>query len=130
MQELGLQRSVYFLPSFTDRQRALILAASRGVLYTPRFEHFGIVPLEAMASGTPVVACNSGGPTESIPEGVGGLLCDPTPAAWAAAMARLCDGGAAADMGRNARLHVQRHFGRQVFGDKLNEIVARTSAGT
>ena len=29
-------------------------------------EHFGIVPLEGMAAGRAVCACNSGGPLESI----------------------------------------------------------------
>lgn len=29
-------------------------------------EHFGIVPLEGMAAGRAVIACNSGGPLESI----------------------------------------------------------------
>lgn len=38
------------------------------LLYTPANEHFGIVPVEAMGCGVPVLACNSGGPTESILE--------------------------------------------------------------
>ena len=74
------------LRSFTDRQRALLLAAGTAVLYTPPREHFGIVPLEAMAASRPVVASNSGGPCESVVHRETGLLCEPTPVAFAGAM--------------------------------------------
>jgi alpha-1,3/alpha-1,6-mannosyltransferase len=52
-------------------------------------EHFGMVPLEAMAAQRPVVACASGGPVESIVDGVTGYLCPPMPGAFADAAARL-----------------------------------------
>ncbi|KAL5732123.1 hypothetical protein ACHQM5_004777 [Ranunculus cassubicifolius] len=42
-------------------------------------ENFGIVPLETVAAHKPIIACNSGGPVESIIDGVTGFLCDPTP---------------------------------------------------
>ena len=52
-------------------------------------EHFGIVPLEAMAHSRPVIACNSGGPRESVQHGLTGFLCAPTPRAFAEAMQRV-----------------------------------------
>lgn len=75
--------------SFTDRQRALLLAACTAVIYTPQREHFGIVPLEAMAAGRPVIACDSGGPQESVVDGITGFLCEPTTDAFAGAMQSL-----------------------------------------
>ncbi len=45
------------------------------LLYTPDREHFGIVPLEAMSIGLPVIAVNSGGPTESVLHEKTGFLC-------------------------------------------------------
>ncbi|RMZ57053.1 hypothetical protein APUTEX25_002285, partial [Auxenochlorella protothecoides] len=40
--ELGVAGAVAFLPSFTDAQRAALLASARAVLYTPTDEHLGI----------------------------------------------------------------------------------------
>ena len=77
------------MQSFTDTERSALLAAAAAVVYTPANEHFGIVPLEAMAAGRPVLACNSGGPTESVLHGRTGLLAEPEPAAFASAMAQL-----------------------------------------
>lgn len=124
----GVADAVRFLPSFSDRQRALLLAACAGVLYTPQREHFGIVPLEAMAAGRPVVACDSGGPTESVADGATGFLRPPEAAAWADAMAALLAHGIAARMGAAARRHVQARFARAAFGEALNEQVVALAA--
>lgn len=117
--ELGISGRVAFLPSFREPERVALLEACTGVLYTPENEHFGIVPLEAMAAGRPVIACASGGPLESIAGDQTGFLCDPTPAAFAQAMARLLEPGTAARMGSAAYEHVRQGFSREVFGDKL-----------
>lgn len=126
--QLGVEEAVAFLPSFSDRQRALLLAACQAVVYTPQHEHFGIVPLEAMASGRPVIAVNNGGPTESVLSGRTGQLCEPTAAAFADAYAQLLDAKVAAKMGAAARKHVVGTFSRAAFGDRLNEHVQALAA--
>lgn len=78
-----------FVLSFSDAERDALLAACRALLYSPQNEHFGITPLEAMAASRPVIACNSGGPLESIRDGVTGFLVEPEPGAFADAMAPL-----------------------------------------
>ncbi|KAJ2922526.1 hypothetical protein H1R20_g14557, partial [Candolleomyces eurysporus] len=59
---------VLILLNFTTAQRTALLRSpsTLALLYTPENEHFGIVPIEAMACGVPVLACDSGGPLESI----------------------------------------------------------------
>jgi glycosyltransferase involved in cell wall biosynthesis len=45
-------------------------------LIFPGEEDFGIVPVEAMACGTPVLAYNRGGATETVDRGISGLFFD------------------------------------------------------
>jgi glycosyltransferase involved in cell wall biosynthesis len=53
-------------------------AAANVFALPSRYEPFGIVMLEAMASGVPVAATREGGPSKVIEHGVDGLLVDPT----------------------------------------------------
>ncbi|KAF1363001.1 mannosyltransferase [Lizonia empirigonia] len=68
--------SVLFLHSVPNAFKTTLLSTSRLLVYTPRNEHFGIVPLEAMLAGTPVLAANEGGPTETVISGQTGWLRD------------------------------------------------------
>jgi alpha-1,3/alpha-1,6-mannosyltransferase len=81
---------VTFLLNFTTDQRSALLRSALALLYTPTNEHFGIGPVEGMLCGLPVLACNSGGPTESVlvepTEERTGWLCPPDPQAWADAL--------------------------------------------
>ncbi|KAF5839212.1 hypothetical protein DUNSADRAFT_1348 [Dunaliella salina] len=125
VRELDLHDRVRFVVSFTDSQRAALLAACTAVVYTPQFEHFGIVPLEAMAAKKPVIAVNNGGPVETVAHEETGYLCEPTPAAFASAFRQLLcvseDGGTsdARQMGEAAKARVQAQFSRAAFGCKL-----------
>lgn len=53
------------------------LKASDLFLLPARNESFGIVYIEAMAMGLPVIGCNAGGAREIITDGVHGYLCEP-----------------------------------------------------
>ena len=65
---------VTFVRSFSDAQKRYLLESCTAVVYTPSNEHFGIVPIEAMAACRPVVAVSSGGPLESVVDGETGFL--------------------------------------------------------
>jgi glycosyltransferase involved in cell wall biosynthesis len=74
-------------------------------------EPFGLVPLEAMACGTPVVGVQEGGVQESILHKHTGLLVDRDPVQFAAAVQNLLSNPAlASEYGRNGREHVLRHW--------------------
>lgn len=93
-------------------------------------EHFGIVPLEAMASCKPVIACNSGGPVETIKNGVTGFLCDPSPRDFCLAMAKLIQKPEMAErMGREARLHIAKSFSTKTFGNHLHQYLVDVTRG-
>lgn len=74
---------VLFLYSISHDQKLYLLKKSCCLIYTPQNEHFGIVPVESMYCGTPVVAANSGGPLETIRDGETGYTTDPTPEKFA-----------------------------------------------
>ncbi len=63
-----------------------LYAGAKGLLF-PGIEDFGIVPVEAQAAGTPVLALRGGGALETVVEGQTGLFFDEaTPAAIRAAL--------------------------------------------
>ncbi|MGZ7167645.1 MAG: glycosyltransferase [Halobacteriota archaeon] len=55
-----------------------LYARCKGVVYTPIDEDFGLVPVEAQASGKAVVGVNEGGLRETVRNGETGLLVPPT----------------------------------------------------
>lgn len=57
---------VIFFPSVKNSIKNAALKSAQLLLYTPTFEHFGIVPVESMLNKTPVLAIDRGGPLESI----------------------------------------------------------------
>lgn len=67
--------TVEFLGLVNDEQLGNLYAKSRGLIF-PQEEDFGIVPLEAMASGRPVIAYRGGGALETVVEGETGVFFD------------------------------------------------------
>ncbi|XP_068652153.1 uncharacterized protein [Aristolochia californica] len=120
----GVSDRVTFVPSCSTAERNRLLSECLCVIYTPKDEHFGIVPLEAMAAQKPVIACNSGGPVETVKSEVTGFLCNPTPEEFSGAMAKLISSPDMAEtMGKRARQHVSEVFSTKIFGNKLNSFV-------
>jgi glycosyltransferase involved in cell wall biosynthesis len=83
-----------------------------GVVLLPGVEDFGIVPVEAQACGTPVVAFAEGGALETVVDGVTGTLVASRSAdAWAGAIRNTLDARLPAEA---IRAHALR-FGRKHF---------------
>jgi len=122
---LGIAPQVEFVTSPDDARRRRLLSSARVVVYTPEREHFGYVPLEAMAAGRPVVAVAEGGPAETVLDGETGFLCAPTAPAFADAMAVVIgDPRLAERLGRAGRAHVARAFSRDAFGARFAAALA------
>jgi glycosyltransferase involved in cell wall biosynthesis len=118
------------LPS--DEDLAALYRSCRAVLFTAFNEDWGIVPLEAMRFGKPVIATDRGGPRESVQHGVQGFLEEPRPDAFAARMAELArDPGRARALGRAGHERA-RLFSWDAFAQRLDAVmddaVARPAA--
>ena len=122
-----LSGSVVFLLSFSHAQRSALLARALAILYTPQHEHFGIVPVEAMYAQRVVIACNSGGPVESIEQGVTGWLCEPEAERFSEAMVQVMEMGVERreEMGRRGRERVKDKFAMDRFVGAFEEAIQR-----
>jgi D-inositol-3-phosphate glycosyltransferase len=74
---LGVADRVHLYGSVLREEMPMLLRSADVVAATPWYEPFGIVPLEAMACGIPVVASAVGGMLDTVDDGVTGSLVPP-----------------------------------------------------
>ena len=96
-----------------------------------RWEGFGLTPLEAMASGVPVVAADVGAFSELIEQDRTGVVvpADDLGAMTAAADAYMRDAGRCEAEGAAGRDHVSRNFALETEAVRLVEIYRRLANG-
>lgn len=88
--ELGLHTTVQFLGARDQAQLPDYYAAADMVVMPSHYESFGMVALEAMAMGTPVIASRVGGLAHLVQDGLTGYLIPPqNPQALAERMHKL-----------------------------------------
>lgn len=127
--EGGLGGAVHFTGAL-DRPAVAALLREHRLLCIPSLgEPFGLVALEAMASGLPVVATRSGGLQHLVAEGEGGLLVPPGDAqALGVALARLLrDASTATAMGNANRARAEARFDWERVADAW-EVIYREAA--
>jgi glycosyltransferase involved in cell wall biosynthesis len=120
-------RRCEFLGWRTREEVDELMASSRLVLVPSRYEPFGLVALEAMRMGTPVLASNVGGLREIATEASGALaISTRDPGVWAAEALRVVS-----DRALWAKLHgqgprfVNRHYSsREIASRLLSEVYA------
>lgn len=92
----------------------------------PVREPFGLVPLEAMACSTPVVAIEVGGIQESVVHKQTGLLTDRNPERFSSATEYLLNNPSVGrEYGHNGREHVLRHWNWVQATNQLEEHFSR-----
>ncbi|KAL8772882.1 MAG: hypothetical protein Q9194_004481, partial [Teloschistes cf. exilis] len=124
---------VLFLLSVPAQLKTMLLSTARMLVYTPTNEHFGIVPLEAMMAGVPVLAADSGGPLETVVEGETGWLRSAEEVGeWTEIMQRVLDGMSDEEirvMGDKGKRWVESEFSATKMADRLDGEVATVLAG-
>lgn len=74
--ELRAESKIEFVGEVTDEEKWELMSRAKAFIFASEDEDFGIVPVEAMASGLPVVAYRSGGVKETVVDGKTGLFFD------------------------------------------------------
>jgi glycosyltransferase involved in cell wall biosynthesis len=107
-----------------------IMRGADAVVTAPWYEPFGIVPLEAMAVGRPLVGTAVGGLLDTVKDGETGFLVPPRdPDALAASLRKLADDKELRlRMGRAARGRAVRHYSWARVAEQV-ESAYRTVAG-
>jgi glycosyltransferase involved in cell wall biosynthesis len=127
--QLGLDGRVHFLGwRYQLEDIPEVMAALTVLCHSPlRPEPFGLVLIEAMAVGRPVVAPRAGGPADIVLDGTTGFLVPPSDVESFAD--RLCllieDPGRAARMGAAARERVVDRYSSERFASRLAEMYSR-----
>ncbi len=95
--------------NISDIELIKLYNRARAVVYAPYLEPFGLVPLEAMACGTPVIGVKEGGVRETVVDGTTGLLVERDSGKFAEAIEYL----------------TQNHEKRHLMGKNAIELVRR-----
>jgi len=123
--ELCIIDRVHFLENLSRQELAACYARADIFALPSTGEGFGLVFLEAMAFGCPVVGAASGGITDLVADGVNGLLVPPhDPDRLAETLNRLLrDDALRAELGRHGREIVRRKFSFEVFRAELEKFL-------
>jgi glycosyltransferase involved in cell wall biosynthesis len=92
IRRLGLDDRVVWCGPVPHDELPDLISSAHAVVCAPHYEPFGIVPLEAMACGVPVIGTAVGGLLDTVVDGITGYLVPVrSPSALAAAVRRLDD---------------------------------------
>ncbi|MFN8377934.1 MAG: glycosyltransferase family 4 protein [Anaerolineae bacterium] len=104
-----------------------VIAAADVVVCSSQFESYGMVAVETMASGKPIVSTRRGGPSETIAEGETGFLVDAGDAVALAdrTIRLLRDPVLRQRMGEAGRARVDAHFSARAMASHFMEVMER-----
>ncbi len=68
--------NVEYLGEISDTEKDKLMKGAKGFIFASLDEDFGIIPVESMMNGTPVIAHKSGGVIETVVEGKTGVFFD------------------------------------------------------
>jgi glycosyltransferase involved in cell wall biosynthesis len=130
-QRLGLAGRLRWHGRLDDTQLAGLYAGADALAVPSQYEGFGIVYLEAMGFGVPVIASSAGAAREIVTDGKDGFLVPPENAeALAAAIERLADPARLADMRAAARARFARHPGWDSACARIREFLVTLTTGS
>jgi glycosyltransferase involved in cell wall biosynthesis len=119
---------IIFYENISDIELLNLYSRAKCMAYAPIREPFGLVPLEAMAAGTPVVAVNEGGVQETIIDGISGLVTDRNPEAFGEAIQKIVSNPDYAEsLGESAHHYVVEKWSWDQHINRLEHIMRTTT---
>jgi glycosyltransferase involved in cell wall biosynthesis/GT2 family glycosyltransferase len=111
-QDPKLRSRVRFLGEVSNDELVKLYASCDVFIAPSLYESFGLVYLEAMSQGKPVVGCKAGGVPEVVVDGETGILVPPddAEAVETALIQLLADADRRKEMGRAGKARVEEHF--------------------
>ncbi len=120
--------AVRFLRAVDDESLVRWYNTARLTACTPHREPFGLVALEGMACGRPVVGVREGGVAETVQDGRTGLLVERDPAQFAGAVRTLLeDESLARRYGEAGRTCVEERWSWERTTSRLNDAIQETA---
>lgn len=123
---MGVADRVFFLHGLTNLEIRILFSRALAVVFVPVKEPFGIVALEAMAAGKPLIAAKEGGFTETVDENCA-FLVPARPAEIAERMCYLRDNKDVAHRMGAAGLERVKAYTWDNTADQLLGIIERTN---
>ena len=129
-QACGVRDRVYLLGQIAREDVPALLRSADVVVSVPWYEPFGMVPLEAMACGVPVVASAVGGHLDTVLDGRTGALVPPRdPAALAQRLRELlADPARLAAIGSAAATRARSRYGWGRIASEMELLYQRVRA--
>jgi teichuronic acid biosynthesis glycosyltransferase TuaC len=121
VQELGIADRVRFAGRQLPPQLVQTMGRSAALVVPSHIESFGMVLVEALACGTPVIATRSGGPEEIVIDGVGVLVPAGDPEGLARGIEQMLDRRPSYDP-EQLRAHALERFGLESVAKRVKEI--------
>ena len=127
----GQGDKIRFLGFISDSERVELLKSGDALVIPSIYEPFGIVALEGMAAGVPVVASNVGGLSEIIEHDKTGMLAfkeNPESVAWCVNKI-LSDDGYSRWLTQNAKKRVEEVYSWESVARKVSKVYERACRG-
>lgn len=128
--------NVIFLTSISTPLKNSLIKNCDLLLYTPSFEHFGIVPIEAMSLGKLVLATNTGGPLETVvnyfedKKNFTGFTVDSDPDEWFKVLKMFKNDFSKLDIEEGSKRSIKRAttiFSFNALTNTLSDVISQTT---
>jgi glycosyltransferase involved in cell wall biosynthesis len=124
--ELNLTESVRFVGKLAFPDLVREMQRSAALVLPSRAESLGMVLVESLACGTPVVSTRCGGPEDIVSDEVGYLATPEDPEALAKGIEHVLDHASGYDPER-LRAYALEHFGSESVGRRLSQVYDRVT---